>query len=357
MLATAYFDDVEGNLRAIRDELARRKPRIPVTVLARRAEPGVPSIGFELLAAFHLARARVFVVDDYFFPIYAISVRAGTTIVQVWHACGAFKKFGYSRGDKTIAASARGGVRVHTNYDVCLASSEATAACYAEAFGQPLDQFEWSLGIPRTDVLFGDGVTDTRGQVRRRYGLSDERIVVLYAPTYRGNEAYAARHPLNLDLRLLRRELGDGHVVLLRLHPLVRSGFSIEGDLSNFVVDVSGHPDVNELMLATDILITDYSSVIFEFALLGRPIAFFAPDLDEYERERGLYFDLRTEGPGPVFETTAELAAYLRAGSFDTSSLERFRQKWMAVADGHSSERFVDRLVVPALEGREIRAA
>jgi CDP-ribitol ribitolphosphotransferase len=175
---------------------------------------------------------------------------------------------------------------------------------------------------------------------------------VLYAPTFRGERTTAARHPQDLDLRVLRSVLGDDHVVLVRLHPFVRAAFAVEDDLAGFAIDVSEHPEVNELMLVSDVLITDYSSVIFEFALLGRPILLFAPDHEQYERERGFYFDYRSEGPGPVFETTDALAAHLRAGLFDTERVERFRERWIEIADGHATERVVDRVVLPALAGR-----
>jgi CDP-ribitol ribitolphosphotransferase len=100
----------------------------------------------------------VFIVDDYFFPIYVIEPRRGTTIIQTWHACGAFKKVGYSVLDKSFgvdeALASR--VRIHSNYDVCLVASHAAAPHYAEAFRQPLERFVSRLGIPRTDVFFGE---------------------------------------------------------------------------------------------------------------------------------------------------------------------------------------------------------
>jgi CDP-ribitol ribitolphosphotransferase len=120
--------------------------------------------------------------------------------------------------------------------------------------------------------------------------------------------------------------------------------------LRGFVIDVSDYPEVNELMLVSDVLVTDYSSVVFEFALLKRPMAFFAPDTNTYEEERGLYFDYRATMPGPVFERTEDLAEYLREGVFDVARVEAFARTWFDVADGHASERFVDRIVLPALE-------
>jgi CDP-glycerol glycerophosphotransferase (TagB/SpsB family) len=126
-------------------------------------------------------------------------------------------------------------------------------------------------------------------------------------------------------------------------------------DLAGFVIDVSDWPDVNELMLVADLLVTDYSSVIFEFALLDRPMAFFAPDHDDYLGERDFYFDYRAGVPGPVFEATRELADYVAAGRFDAERVRAFARQWFDVADGHATERFVDRIVLPALRGEPLR--
>ena len=122
--------------------------------------------------------------------------------------------------------------------------------------------------------------------------------------------------------------------------------------MRDFVIDVSDHPDINALMLASDVLVTDYSSAIFEFALLDRPMAFFAPDLAEYEHERGFYVDYRSWVPGPIFETADALAAWLRSGRVDTERVRRFRAESFEVADGQATRRIVEEVVLPALDGR-----
>jgi CDP-glycerol glycerophosphotransferase (TagB/SpsB family) len=314
------------------------------------------SIALGVIAGYHLARARVFIVDNYFFPIYAIRPRRGTTIVQTWHASGAFKKIGYSVLDKSFGAdeALTSRIAIHSNYDICLMASQAAAAHYAEAFRQPLHKFVSRLGIPRTDVLFGDGVATIKETVRHRYAVPAGRKVILYAPTFRGDRVTEARTPQDLNLRVLQQTLGDDHVLLLRLHPFVRDRTHLGPELEGFAIDVSDYPDINELMLVSDLLVTDYSSAIYEFSLLRRPMVFFAPDHDGYERERGFYFDYRTGLPGPIFETTADLAAYIRAGRFDTARVEAFARASFEVADGRASARFVDEIVLPALEGRRV---
>ena len=181
---------------------------------------------------------------------------------------------------------------------------------------------------------------------------ADDRTVILYAPTFRGESVTSASYADFLDLELLARTLADDHVVLMRLHPFVRDVLRIPPGLAGFAIDVSDHPDINELMLVSDLLVTDYSSAIYEFSLLGRPICFLAPDHRAYEAERGFYFDYLSGVPGPVFETTDELAASIRAGRFDLARVAAFRDANFEVADGHASERFVDQILLPALRAR-----
>jgi CDP-ribitol ribitolphosphotransferase len=154
---------------------------------------------------------------------------------------------------------------------------------------------------------------------------------------------------------VLHAALGEDHVLLVRLHPFVRSRTTIGPELEGFAIDVSDYADINELMLVSDVLVTDYSSAIYEFALLDRPTVFFAPDYEAYERERGFYFDYRTGVPGPIFETTEALAAYLRAGVFDLERVERFRRASFEIADGRSTARVTDSLIVPSLTGSRSR--
>jgi teichoic acid ribitol-phosphate primase len=355
VLATAHADRIGGNLEWIRDELASRQPTVPIVVLARRPRLGrraqLLAVLDSLVAGWHLARAALVIVDDYYFPLYAIRPRPGTRHVQVWHACGAFKRFGYSVLDKRFGAD-EGFVDefpIHTNYDLCLVSATRFAPFYAEAFRQPLERFTARLGIPRTDLFFDEPRrAAASAAIRARYGIPEDKRVLLYAPTFRGERITRARSPEDLDLPDLRQAIGDDHVVLVRSHPFVTARLDLAG-LAGFAIDVSGWSDMNELMLVSDILVTDYSSAMYEFSLLDRPIVFFAPDHEAYERERGFYLDYPADLPGPVFDTTAELGAFLRAGSFDLARVRRFREASFDVADGRATRRFVDEVVLPAL--------
>ena len=357
LLATSHLDHLSGNLALLRDDLARRHPEIERLEIAHRPRGGIlgrlGALVEEGRAGYRLARSRMIVVDDYYFPIYVIRPRPGTTIMQVWHACGAFKQFGYSVRDKTFGAddALLRRVPIHANYDICLVSSLALAPHYAEAFDLPQERFRSDLGIPRTDVFRDEGrMPAVAAEVRARYAIPPGKRIILYAPTFRGDSVGAARADGLADFAVLREALGADHVLLVRLHPFIRRGLDLSG-LADFAIDVTAHPEINELLLAADVLVTDYSSVIFEYALLGRPMVFFAPDLDAYERERGFYFDYRSGVPGPVVETSAALAAALRWPADDVARVVAFARRSFDVADGGATRRVVDQIILPAVDG------
>jgi teichoic acid ribitol-phosphate primase len=359
VLASGHATALSGNLVFIADELAARHPEVPVTVLLTRPGVGlrgrVGALVFAVRAGYHLAAARVLVVDDYFFALYVIRPRPGTFRLQVWHAAGAFKKFGYSVVDKAFGADEAyvRRVRIHSNYSMALVSSASVAPHYAEAFGQPASLFTSRFGIPRTDLFFDDRRrVAALERIRGRYGLPDGRRVILYAPTFRGESVARARYDDLLDLAVMHEVLGEDHLILLRMHPFIASPMVIPGHLARFAIDVSTDPDINELMLVSDVLVTDYSSAIYEFALLGRAILFLAPDEPAYERERGFYLHFPADLPGPVYGTAADLATALRAGAFDLDRVRRFAAASFDVADGRSTARVVEELLLPAMEGR-----
>lgn len=353
-LGSAHGDRISGNLAWIRSGIERDLPGVPIVELT--FWPGGPrtyarAAVHAFRSGYHLATARLFVVDDYYFPMYVVRPRAGTVFVQVWHACGAFKKFGHSVLLKQFGADAAGvgPIRIHSTYDRCLVSGVRFIPAFAEAFRLPAERFTSTLGIPRTDLFFDhDRAAATSAAVRARYAIPAGKRVVLYAPTYRASRMTTARDPLDLDIAALEAAIGTDHVLLLRSHPFVRAGARLASGTA-FAIDVSDYPDVNELMLVSDVLVTDYSSVIYEFALLGRPMAFFAPDHTAYEAGRGFYFDYLTGVPGPVFTETIELAAWLRAAAFDTERVQRFAAESFDVADGRATARFVQQVVRPAL--------
>jgi CDP-glycerol glycerophosphotransferase (TagB/SpsB family) len=247
-------------------------------------------------------------------------------------------------------------VPIHANYDLTLVSSASIAPIYAEAFGQPLATISAAFGIPRTDALLpSPRREEAERAVRARLGLRDERRTILYAPTFRGADLKGAAAPELLDIAAMYQALGGEYRLILRLHPFVKSAMRIPEGVGDFVVDASAEKDANEVLLAGDILVSDYSSIIFEYALLDRPMAFLAPDLSAYERERGFFFDYRSGVPGPVFESTDQLVRWIQAKQFELPRVRAFAAASFDVMDGRATERFVSGVALPALRGEPLR--
>ena len=358
---------LRGNLAEIHRALTSLTP-VPSILCETGSESerrgGLPILGLVSAVAhiyrrsYRVASSRLVIVDDYFFPIYPVKKRPGVTIVQVWHACGAFKRFGRATLEAEWGADQifLKWVPIHANYDLTLVSSASIAPIYAEAFGQSVELISAAFGIPRTDALVPSPRRDAAERaVRERLGLRDGRTTILYAPTFRGADLKGAAAPELLDIAALHRALGSEYRLILRLHPFVKSAIPIPAEVGDFVVDASAEPDANEVMLAGDILVSDYSSIIFEYALLNRPMAFLAPDLAAYERERGFFFDYRSGVPGPVMEETDQLARWIQAKQFDLQRVRAFAAASFDVMDGRATERFVSDVALPALRGEPIR--
>jgi len=208
------------------------------------------------------------------------------------------------------------------------------------------------LGYPRNDYL-STFTADQAAATRARLGIPDGNRVIMYAPTWRDDQhssgtGYTYKNEVDFDL--LREQLGDGYTVLFRAHYLIANSFDFER-FGDFVIDASGVNDINDLYVISDVLVTDYSSVFFDYANLQRPIIFYMYDLDRYANEiRGFYLGL-DELPGPIVQTQDEFTAAVRSSSElspdEVTRLRRFAEKYAPLDDGHAGERVVERVVVP----------
>lgn len=274
----------------------------------------------------------------------AFSLREETQLVQLWHACGAFKKWGFSVADKTFGEDAKALEQYsgHGNYTLVPVSGRAVCWAYEEAFGLQGRDVVKPLGVSRTDLFFDKGYCEAaRQSVREAIPFLQNRKIILYAPTFRG-EIRQARTPDALDLNTFYDSFSKEYVLIIKNHPFVKEQMVIPKQYEDFCMEAGDSFTVNALMLAADICITDYSSVVFEYALLHKPIYFFAFDLKEYYDERGFYYPYEEFVPGPVLRSNEELAeAVSKADAFDYTRLEHFCQTYMDGCDGHATERIL----------------
>jgi CDP-glycerol glycerophosphotransferase len=233
-------------------------------------------------------------------------------------------------------------------WDCLLSPNAASTPFLRRAFRYEREVLE--CGYPRNDVLSAPDRDAVRRRVRRALGIADGTTAVLYTPTWRDDEVFGEgrrEFGLALDAEAFAEQLGDHHVLLLRLH------YMLTGRLAAVehpgVRDVSAHPDVAELYLAADAMVTDYSSTMFDFAVTGKPMLFYVYDLADYQdRLRGFYFDFAPEVPGPLLQTTQEVVDAVRdlpavAGRY-AGRYARFRERYCHLEDGKATERVVARL-------------
>jgi CDP-glycerol glycerophosphotransferase len=340
------------NLRAIDEELRRRRDRRRRVWVVRDHGVRMPK-GVETVLRFSpeyydlLARARWVLANDSIDPSYV--KRDDQTYVQTWHGTP-LKKVG--QDIEKVNFARKGYLETFalesSKWDYLVSPNQYSSQIMTGAFGMPRKGL-LETGYPRNDIFYRQERHARAAAARQRLGLGAEQKVILYAPTWR-DDRYDDRgryiFDLKLNVEVLRQRFGGTHVLLLRGHHLLatRAGIPAEG---GFVRNVSTYPDISDLYLIADVLITDYSSVMFDFVNTGRPMLFFTWDLDDYrDRVRGLYFDLTEDPPGPICRTSAEVTAALTelpdVQQEFAQAYGRFRERFCAWEDGYAAARVID---------------
>ena len=273
--------------------------------------------------------------------------RPGTTYLQTWHGTP-LKRI---HNDVRWAPEGRLPYNDHdiARWDLLLSPNPASTERLRKAFGYRGEIHE--TGLPRNDVLSSPLRDELRAAVRAELGIGEHQTAVLYTPTWRDDLVF--EHPgahdfeFPIDLDDFAARLGPDVVLLLRLHNMVMDRLAIaEGSA---VRDVCSYADIRDLYLAADLMVTDYSSTMFDFAITGRPLLFYTYDLEDYrDRLRGFYFDLEDVAPGPLVRTSKELVSAIadldavRAQYADRYAA--FRQTFCCLEDGHATDRVLDLL-------------
>ena len=293
------------------------------------ADPGVP----ELLASADLVVANTHTE-------YEWDKRSGATYLQTWHGTP------LKRIHNDVLWAPEGRLvqldRDVARWDLLLSPNPVSTSRLTRAFGYDGPVAE--TGYPRNDALLSPGAGAARERTRAALGITPGQTAVLYAPTWRDQEVFGGSGPLSLplDVTALRAQLPEDVVVLVRAHNMMTGRLATE-PLPG-VLDVSYHPDIRDLYLAADALVTDYSSVMFDFAVTGKPLLHFAPDLEEFGTTlRGFYFDLAPVAPGPLTTSVEELVGALTDLPGVTSryaeAYAAFRATYCCLEDGRATDR------------------
>lgn len=286
--------------------------------------------------AFKMATSSHIFLNDNFLPLGYMKLSEQTKVVQLWHGMGSFKKFGgSSETDPVVLKELEAATK---NTDHILASSENIRDNYAEAFMAPKKKVI-CIGCPQVDYFFREHDVDVwKRELYEKYPEMKGKKLVLYAPTFRGDEERDKKLLESFDFDAFQKELGEEYFLMVRLHPQIQSA-----KVPDTVANMTDYPNVRKLLCMTDILIADYSSIAVEYSLLNRPIILYAFDKEWYlSEDRGFYFDYEKTAPGPIVENMQDLIDCIKNKQWNIAKVEKFAHLHNDYFDDKSTKRVVD---------------
>lgn len=335
-------ENIEGNFEYIWKYLDEYKYNKVVYLKGdRRNNGGILSFNRMI---YDFTTSEVILLEDYFRYTSFVRLKKEQELCQLWHACGAYKKFGYSRlnGNENIKIH-----QGYKKYTKVITSAEAIRENYAEAFGISIEKTK-ATGVPRTDVFFDEQCKAEKcAKFYEEYPELKNKKIILFAPTYRGKRAEDASYEFGeIEFESLYQQLKEEYVIIFKWHPALYNNLKRkhilvydESKYKDFFYDMSEKREVNDLLFVADILVTDYSSVIFDYALLNKPIIYFMYDIEQYEGGRGLYYELEEYLYGPIAKTTNDLIMAIKEEKNFKIERQKFIDKFMSACDGCATER------------------
>jgi teichoic acid glycerol-phosphate primase len=290
---------------------------------------------------YHLATSKVIIIDNYFAFLSAIKFKRNVECIQLWHAAGALKTFGLK--DRSILdRSKKANIRfrkVYEKFDKVVVGSEEMAKIFRASFDLPPENI-LPTGVPRTDFFYDKEVHKSiKLDFEKKYPSFKGKKLILYAPTFRDTQL--ENYKIHLDIKKMYQILRMDYILLIKLHPAVKTKHNYHKLYPDFVYDFSFYRGINELLVNVDYLITDYSSIPFEFALLRKPMIFFPYDLEYYQKERGIIQDFVQEVPGPVVFETEDIIKLIINNQFDLDEICEFSNRWNEYSNGISSKELL----------------
>ncbi|MBM7029309.1 MULTISPECIES: CDP-glycerol glycerophosphotransferase family protein [Bacillus] len=343
------------NPRAIYEYMSKEMPEYRLCWSVNPAysqtfkDKGIPYIErFTFKWLFAMARAEYWVVNSRM-PLW-IPKPEHTTYVQTWHGTP-LKRLAVDMDEVHMPGTntekyKRNFTTEASKWDYLISPNAYSTEIFARAF-----QFNKTMiesGYPRNDFLQTDNSPSVIKALKEKMNLPQDKKVIIYAPTWRDDQFYKKgkyKFDLDLDLHQLREAIGDRYVIILRMHYLVAENFDL-GPYEGFAYDFSSYEDIRELYMVSDLLITDYSSVFFDYANLKRPMLFYVPDIETYrDKLRGFYFDFEKEAPGPLVKETGDVIKWVNETESDDyklpDSFGPFYEKFCYLETGESSEKAV----------------
>jgi len=356
----AIFESFHGKQfsdspRAIYEYMLKHNPEYKLVWSADRrhvknfAEAGIPHVRRFSAKWLMLMTSAGYWVTNARLPLW-IPKPTKTTYVQTWHGTP-LKRLASDMEEVHMPGTnaekyKQNFISEAAKWDCLVSPNEYSTKIFERAF--QFDRQMLETGYPRNDYLYQENNEQTINRICEKIGIASGKKVILYAPTWRDNQFYRKgeyKFNIEMDLDRLQEEFGETHVIILRMHYLIAENLDIS-QYEGFVYDCSNYDDIRDLYLISDVLITDYSSVFFDYANLRRPMIFFVYDIEEYrDNLRGFYFDFEKKAPGPLVKTTAGLIKELKKieeGFKPDENFNEFINKFCYLEDGNASQRVVD---------------
>ncbi|MCM1081962.1 MAG: CDP-glycerol glycerophosphotransferase family protein [Clostridium sp.] len=352
--------EISDNFRYIYDELKNKYTyKISTHFLHMSFSRWREYEGFCKKMVADVADAKYVFLNDASNVFSCLPLRKETVVTQLWHACGAFKKFGMSIAELKFGDDKKtlGKYPYHGNYTHVTVSSPEVVWAYEEAMNvRHEENIVKPVGISRTDIFYDPKMKKLAFD--RLYSVFPQargKKIILYAPTFRGRVA-SAKTPNEFDMQMMSDALGKEYVMLFKHHPFVKNRPMIDEEFSEFARDVTEELSIEDLLFVSDICISDYSSLVFEYSLFERPMIFFAYDLEDYFDWRGFYFKYDEFVPGPICESGYQVMDYIKHidTRFDKEQVRKFKEKYMSACDGHSTERIIKLTMGDTLEEMKV---
>lgn len=286
-------------------------------------------IGYVLKAMYYLATSKVCVTESYCVPISILKHKNDLKIIQIWHASGAVKKFGYQSLDTEEGKSTNIAklMCMHRNYDYVIAPSEITKHIFSKAFNIEKEKIV-KLGLPRLEYIVNKKY-DKSEEIYKDYPELRNKQVILYVPTFRKEK--------NVDLKeILSYQLDkEKYKLIIKLHPLEKNDIPDE-------YKINSKYTTYDLIKIADYIITDYSILSIEASILEKPIFLYLYDLDEYNQNRGLNIDLNKELKTFTRKSFNDIMKKIENNDWDINEIIKYKEKYIEVDTSNTIEKLTD---------------
>lgn len=342
LFMTTQSDELVSNLKAVYEKMLERglDEKFNILVYAHNTS-GIPARERnwdEFIDC--VSRAGYIFLDDHVPAFDWLRLKKSTKIIQLWHAGAGFKSSGYNRWGVIGGPAPQS---CHRQYAYGITGSKKIANFFADVWGINEEKVI-ATGMPRMDSYLDPAYREQRTrELRESYPICEGKKVILFAPTFRGKNNATAYYPYDLlDFDKLYEACGDEWVVLFKAHPWVNNELVIEERHKDRFLDVKHYPNINDLFYITDLMITDYSSSIYEYSLMRKPMIFFAFDEEKYSFTRGFHRPYEESIPGKLCRSFDDVIAAIENKDFEGEKVEAYVEHHFDYFDTHASDRVID---------------